>query len=76
MQLVFSFQDPQLLFLVMEFLPGGDMMTLLIKLDIFPEDMARFYMAECVLAIESIHRLGFIHRYVCLFLIMCDCAPL
>ena len=46
----------------MEYLPGGDMMSLLIRVDVFPEDMARFYIAECVLAIESVHRLGFIHR--------------
>ncbi len=47
----------------MEFLPGGDMMTMLIKYDIFPEDVTRFYVAECVLAIESVHNLGFIHRF-------------
>jgi protein-serine/threonine kinase len=57
-----SFQDDENLYLVMEYLPGGDMMGLLIKLDIFPETMVKFYIAECVLAIESIHKLGFIHR--------------
>ncbi|KAJ1925203.1 Serine/threonine-protein kinase [Tieghemiomyces parasiticus] len=61
-QLYFSFQDAHYLYLVMEFLPGGDLMTKLIALDIFPEDLTRFYMAECVLAIEDVHRLGFIHR--------------
>ncbi|KAJ1979145.1 Serine/threonine-protein kinase [Dimargaris verticillata] len=61
-QLYFSFQDARFLYLIMEFLPGGDMMTMLIKYDIFPEDMTRFYMAECVLAVEDVHRLGFIHR--------------
>ncbi|RKP19315.1 serine/threonine-protein kinase orb6 [Rozella allomycis CSF55] len=60
-QLFFSFQDETYLYLVMEYLPGGDMMTMLIKYDIFPEDFARFYMAECVMAIESVHQLGFIH---------------
>ena len=48
----------------MEFLPGGDLMTMLIKYDTFSEDVTRFYMAECVLAIEAVHKLGFIHRYV------------
>ena len=33
-----------------------------ISQDIFPEPMARFYMAEMVLAVEEVHRLGFIHR--------------
>ena len=46
----------------MEFLPGGDLMNLLIKKDIFTEDEARFYTAELILAIESIHKLDCIHR--------------
>ncbi|KAF8195864.1 kinase-like domain-containing protein [Mycena galopus ATCC 62051] len=61
-QLYYSFQDPIYLYLVMEFLPGGDLMTMLIKYDTFSEDVTRFYMAECVLAIEAVHQLGFIHR--------------
>ncbi|KAF9198540.1 Serine/threonine-protein kinase [Haplosporangium sp. Z 27] len=61
-QLFYSFQDPQYLYLIMEFLPGGDLMTMLIKYDTFSEDVTRFYIAECVLAIEDIHKMGFIHR--------------
>lgn len=60
--LYYSFQDSVNLYLIMEFLPGGDLMTMLIRWQIFTEDITRFYMAECVLAIEAIHRLGFIHR--------------
>jgi len=52
--------------MLMEFLPGGDLMTMLIKYEIFSEDITRFYMAEIVLAIEAVHKLGFIHRYVVL----------
>ena len=52
--------------MLMEFLPGGDLMTMLIKYEIFSEDITRFYMAEIVLAIEAVHKLGFIHRYVSL----------
>lgn len=37
-------------------------MTMLIKYDVFSEDVTRFYMAECVLALEAVHKLGFIHR--------------
>ena len=48
--------------MLMEFLPGGDLMTMLIKYEIFSEDITRFYMAELVLAIEAVHKLGFIHR--------------
>ncbi|EER32906.1 serine/threonine-protein kinase CBK1 [Candida tropicalis MYA-3404] len=60
--LYYSFQDSQYLYLIMEFLPGGDLMTMLIRWQVFTEDITRFYMAECVLAIEAIHKLGFIHR--------------
>ncbi|WVR09314.1 hypothetical protein IAU60_006379 [Kwoniella sp. DSM 27419] len=61
-QLFYSFQDSQYLYLVMEYLPGGDLMTMLIKYDTFSEDVTKFYMAECILAIEAVHNLGFIHR--------------
>ncbi|GHJ84254.1 hypothetical protein NliqN6_0656 [Naganishia liquefaciens] len=61
-QLFYSFQDADYLYLVMEFLPGGDLMTMLIKYDTFSEDVTKFYMAECILAIEAVHKLGFIHR--------------
>jgi len=37
-------------------------MTMLIKYDTFSEDVTRFYIAECVLAIEAVHNMGFIHR--------------
>ncbi|EPS36700.1 hypothetical protein H072_9738 [Dactylellina haptotyla CBS 200.50] len=60
--LFYSFQDAIYLYLIMEFLPGGDLMTMLIKYEVFSEDVTRFYMAECVLAIEAVHKLGFIHR--------------
>ncbi|KAI4164686.1 MAG: hypothetical protein LQ342_001661 [Letrouitia transgressa] len=54
-----TFQDPTYLYMLMEFLPGGDLMTMLIKYEIFSEDITRFYMAEIVLAIEAVHKLGY-----------------
>ncbi|KAK4418411.1 Serine/threonine-protein kinase CBK1 [Sesamum alatum] len=57
-----SFQDDEYLYLIMEYLPGGDMMTLLMRKDTLNEDEARFYVAETVLAIESIHKHNYIHR--------------
>ncbi|GAB2294410.1 hypothetical protein Dimus_028618 [Dionaea muscipula] len=57
-----SFQDDEFLYLIMEYLPGGDMMTLLMRKDTLTEDEARFYVAETVLAIESIHNRNYIHR--------------
>jgi len=61
-KMYYSFQDPANLYLIMEFLPGGDMMTLLMKKDTLSEEATQFYMAETALAIDSIHKLGFIHR--------------
>ena len=46
----------------MDYIPGGDLMGLLIKEGIFDHDLAQFYIAELVLAIESVHAMGFIHR--------------
>ncbi|ETO13009.1 AGC/NDR protein kinase [Reticulomyxa filosa] len=57
-----SFQDSTNLYFVMEFCPGGDLMKLLIKEDIFPEDVTRFYMAECARAIAVLHELDYVHR--------------
>ena len=57
-----SFQEDDYLYLVMEFLPGGDFMSLLIKKDILTEKEARFYTAELILAVDSIHKLDCIHR--------------
>ena len=61
-ELKFSFQDQKFLYLGMEYLPGGDLMTLLMARDILPEEDAKFYAVEMVLAIESVHEMGCIHR--------------
>ncbi|XP_078176471.1 uncharacterized protein LOC144569869 isoform X2 [Carex rostrata] len=61
-KLCYSFQDEEFLYLIMEYLPGGDMMTLLMRKDTLTEEEARFYVAETVLAIESIHKHNYIHR--------------
>ena len=57
-----SFQDEDSLYLVMEYMPGGDLMNMLIKKDIFSIEEARFYIAEIILAVEYVHSLGFVHR--------------
>ncbi|KAH9805187.1 AGC kinase family protein [Citrus sinensis] len=61
-KLYYSFQDTEYLYLIMEYLPGGDMMTLLMREDTLTENVARFYIAQSVLAIESIHKHNYIHR--------------
>lgn len=51
-------------YLVMDYYVGGDLLTLLSKFgDRLPEDMAQFYLAEMVMAIRSVHTLGYVHRY-------------
>lgn len=48
----------------MDYYVGGDLLTLLSKFgDRLPEDMAQFYLAEMVMAIHSVHKLGYVHRY-------------
>uniref|UniRef100_A0A0K2SVW2 non-specific serine/threonine protein kinase n=1 Tax=Lepeophtheirus salmonis TaxID=72036 RepID=A0A0K2SVW2_LEPSM len=61
-KLYYSFQDKDNLYFVMEYIPGGDLMSLLIKLGIFEESMAKFYVAELACAVDSVHKMGFIHR--------------
>ncbi|CAO1419896.1 unnamed protein product [Diamesa tonsa] len=61
-KLYYSFQDKDNLYFVMDYIPGGDLMSLLIKKGIFEEELARFYIAELTCAIDSVHKMGFIHR--------------
>ena len=49
--------------MVMDFMPGGDLVNLMSNYDV-PEEWARFYIAEVVLALDAIHSMGFIHRDV------------
>uniref|UniRef100_A0A8C7Y734 non-specific serine/threonine protein kinase n=1 Tax=Oryzias sinensis TaxID=183150 RepID=A0A8C7Y734_9TELE len=62
-QLCCAFQDRRHLYMVMEFMPGGDLVTLTMNYDL-PEKWACFYTAEVVLALDAIHSMGFIHRDV------------
>ncbi|XP_034145960.1 LOW QUALITY PROTEIN: serine/threonine-protein kinase MRCK beta [Esox lucius] len=59
----YAFQDDNFLYLVMDYYVGGDLLTLLSKFeDRLPEDMSKFYVAEMVLAIHSIHQQHYVHR--------------
>uniref|UniRef100_A0ABM5FP22 non-specific serine/threonine protein kinase n=1 Tax=Pogona vitticeps TaxID=103695 RepID=A0ABM5FP22_9SAUR len=59
----YAFQDENYLYLVMDYYVGGDLLTLLSKFeDRLPEEMARFYLAEMVIAIDSVHQLHYVHR--------------
>ncbi|XP_030275569.1 citron Rho-interacting kinase isoform X3 [Sparus aurata] len=64
-QLLHAFQDKEHVYLAMEYLPGGDLMSLLNRYeDQFDESMAQFYLAELVEAIRAVHQLGYVHRDV------------
>ncbi|THZ18699.1 kinase-like protein [Aureobasidium pullulans] len=62
--LIASFQDNTNLYLVMEFMIGGDFLQYLIRHDILSEEDTKFYMAEMILGIEETHKMGWIHRDV------------
>ena len=62
-QLHFAFQDNKYLYMVMDYMPGGDLVNLMSNYDV-PEEWARFYIAEVVLALDAIDSMGFIHRDV------------
>ena len=62
--LVASFQDNTNLYLVMEYMVGGDFLGLLIRKNTLKEKKARWYIAEMIMCVEEAHRLRWIHRDV------------
>ncbi|XP_065365808.1 rho-associated protein kinase 1 isoform X2 [Calliphora vicina] len=62
-QLHFAFQDNKYLYMVMDYMPGGDIVSLMSMYEI-PEKWAIFYTMEVVLALDTIHNMGFVHRDV------------
>jgi serine/threonine protein kinase len=57
-----SFQTKEKLFIIMDFLAGGELFLRLGREGIFLESTARFYIAEIVLALEHLHSRGILHR--------------
>ncbi|KAF2204945.1 kinase-like protein [Delitschia confertaspora ATCC 74209] len=62
--LVASFQDNNNLYLVMDYMVGGDFLGLLLREDVLDEGVARWYIAEMILCIEEAHKMDWIHRDV------------
>ncbi|XP_059618164.1 rho-associated protein kinase 2 [Phlebotomus argentipes] len=62
-RLHYAFQDCKYLYMVMDYMPGGDMFSLMSMYEI-PENWAIFYTMEIVLALDTIHNMGFVHRDV------------
>ena len=62
MKLHYAFQSPEKLYLVMDFVNGGELFYHLQKVRRFELERARFYTAEIVLALEHLHNMGIIYR--------------
>ena len=60
--LYYTFQDDENLYMIEEYCSGGDMMGLLIRKDIFSEAATKFFICEMILGINSLHKIGYIHR--------------
>ncbi|KAF9177933.1 hypothetical protein BGZ51_008246 [Haplosporangium sp. Z 767] len=61
-KLLYSFQDREYVYLAMEFVPGGDLRTMLTARGVLREEDTRLYFAEMVMAIDALHQQGYIHR--------------
>lgn len=57
-----TFQDSQNLYMIMDFVPGGELFTLLRKSQRFPNPVAKFYAAEVALALDYLHSQDIIYR--------------
>ncbi|KAH6910317.1 AGC/PKA protein kinase [Coprinopsis sp. MPI-PUGE-AT-0042] len=57
-----SFQDTSNLYMVMDFVPGGELFTLLRRSNRFPDPVAKFYAAEVALALNYLHVLDIVYR--------------
>src|ERR1041384_1231637 len=61
-RLLYAFQDPEHVYLAMEYVPGGDFRTLLNNSGVLKEEHARFYISEMFAAVNELHKLGYLHR--------------
>lgn len=62
-KLYYAFQDHEKLYLILEYAQGGELFTHLAAERMFSEDVAAFYMAEMVLALEHLHQtVGVVYR--------------
>jgi cell cycle protein kinase DBF2 len=61
-RLLYAFQDESSIYLAMEYVPGGDFRTLLNNTGVLHNRHARFYVAEMLTCVDSLHQLGYIHR--------------
>lgn len=57
-----TFQDSNNLYMVMDYVPGGELFSVLRRSQRFPDHVAKFYAAEVILAIEYLHSKDMIYR--------------
>lgn len=62
--LVASFQDKSNLYLVMDYMIGGDFLSLLFREEVLDEVVAKWYIAEMILCVEEAHKMNWVHRDV------------
>lgn len=67
-RLHYAFQTDYRLYMVIDFMQGGDLFTHLSRFGVFSEERTRFYMAEIILALDHLHKMGIIYVHV-----MCQC---
>jgi serine/threonine protein kinase len=58
----YAFQTPSKLYFVLDYCPGGELFFHLSRMGKFNENMAKFYAAELVVALEHLHSLGVVYR--------------
>ena len=73
-RLFYSLQTKDDIYLVMEYMIGGDLMSLLCIKHVVERYEAQFYVAEIAVALDYLHRKGVIHRYdkklFCIFFLL------
>ena len=57
-----NFDDPKYLYFLLEYIPGGELFTLLRKKKMFPLEQAKFYIAHIITIFEYIHSKNIIYR--------------
>lgn len=60
-RLYYAYQTPYRLYMVIDYMQGGDLFTHLSRFGAFSEERARFYMAEVILALDHLHKMGIIY---------------
>jgi len=61
--LKFSFQTKDKLYLVLDYMNGGELFFRLQQEQSFSEERAKFYLAEILIALQHLHKIGIIYRY-------------